>query len=120
MSHDAASDPLERLRARCLALPEVHEGTTVHHPSFKVRDRTFALYADVDRPDAWIKSTAEEQRELIAADPERFFSPPYLGPKGWIGVHLDTALPGEELTELLTDGYRLAAPKRLAALLDAA
>lgn len=118
MVDDIAPDPLEALRARCLALPGVHEGTTVHHPSFKVRDRTFAIYAEHESPDVWIKSTPEEQRELITTDSERFFRPPYLGPKGWVGVHLDGDPHWREITELLTDGYRLAAPKRLSALLE--
>lgn len=112
-------EPLDQLRTLCGALPEVTEGTTVHHPSFKVRDKTFAIYADHEGPDVWIKSTAEDQRELIASAPERFFKPPYLGPKGWVGVPLDTATRWDEVAELLTDGYRLAAPKRLVRQLDA-
>lgn len=111
-------DELDLLRDHCLALPEAHEGTTVHHPSFKVRDKTFAIYADHEGPDVWIKSKAEEQRELIASDPERFFKPPYLGPKGWVGVHLDHDPRWAEIAELLTDGYRIAAPKRLVKLLE--
>ncbi|MBU7596654.1 MmcQ/YjbR family DNA-binding protein [Streptomyces sp. P38-E01] len=118
MDTDDRRDPLERLRECCLALPEAHEGTTVHHPSFKVRDRTFAIHADREGPDVWIKSTAEEQQELIASDTDRFFKPPYLGPKGWVGVHLDREPPWDEIAELITEGYRLAAPKRLVARLD--
>ena len=109
--------PLDQLRELCRALPEVTEGTTVHHPSFRVRGRTFALYAGQEAPAMWVKSTAEEQRELIASAPERFFKPPYLGPKGWVAVHLDAAIDRKEVAELLTDGYRLAAPKRLVRLL---
>jgi predicted DNA-binding protein (MmcQ/YjbR family) len=66
----------------------------------------------------WVKATPESQRELRAADPRRFFVPPYLGPRGWVGVWLDGDVDWAEVGELVTDGYRLAAPKRLARLLD--
>lgn len=111
-------DPLDQLRALCGALPEVTEGTTVHHPSFKVRDKTFAIYADHEGPAVWIKSTAENQLELLSSAPDRFFKPPYLGPKGWVATHLGPGTNWTEVAELLTDGYRLAAPKRLLRQLD--
>ena len=50
--------------------------------------------------------------------PERFFVPPYVGSKGWVGARLDAAQDWDELAELLEDSYRLIAPKRLSALLD--
>lgn len=56
----------------------------------------------------------------MATDPERFFIPPYVGPKGWVGVRLDRAVDWTEVAELVTDGYRLLAPKRLVRLLDEA
>lgn len=90
----------------------------MHHPSFKVRKKTFAMYADADGPALWVKATADDQRELVASDPDRFFVPPYLGPKGWVGVRLDDAPDWREVAELLTDGYRLAAPKTLVRELD--
>ena len=54
----------------------------------------------------------------MRANPERFFVPPYVGPSGWIGVHLDGDINWEELDMLLRDSYRLVAPKRLAARLE--
>jgi len=65
------------------------------------------------------KAAAGEQTALVAADPERFFVPPYLGHRGWVGLWLDR--PGvdwDEVAELVTDAYRLTAPKRLVTLLD--
>jgi hypothetical protein len=56
------------------------------------------------------------QQELVASDPERFFVPPYLGPKGWVRVWLDAGVGWDDRAELVTDGYRLAAPKRLEVL----
>jgi hypothetical protein len=55
---------------------------------------------------------------LVSADPERFFVPPYVGPQGWVGVRLDGDNDWEELGAIVTDAYRLQAPKRLVALLD--
>jgi predicted DNA-binding protein (MmcQ/YjbR family) len=55
---------------------------------------------------------------MIKASPDRFFSPPYVGPSGWVGVWLDGDVDWEELLELLRDGYRLTAPKKLLARLD--
>ncbi len=55
----------------------------------------------------------------VRAAPSRFFVPPYVGPSGWIGVWLDRAVDWEELSDLLRDAFRLTAPKRVAALLDA-
>jgi hypothetical protein len=111
--------PLDRLREVCRALPEAIEGISVHHPSFKVRGRTFVMFADGDgTPALWIKSTAGEQTELVASDPERFFVPPYLGPRGWVGMRLDRDVDWGEAAELVADGYRRAAPKRLVRQLD--
>ena len=115
--------PLTRLRARCLSLPEAHEVEAWGAPTFRVRNKLFAMYASPDahhghgRPAAWCKNVAVNQQLLVHAKPSRFFVPPYVGPGGWIGVWLDGRVSWGELDELLRDAYRLAAPKRLAALL---
>lgn len=114
-----SDDPMDQLRKICSRLPEAAESVSVHHPSFKVRGKTFAMFADGgERPAVWIKAAHGVQQELVAGEPERFFVPPYLGPRGWVGVHVDRAVDWTEIAELLSDGYRLAAPKRLQALLD--
>jgi predicted DNA-binding protein (MmcQ/YjbR family) len=111
--------PFHRLREVFRTLPEAVEGTTVHHRNLNVRGKSFVIFADGDgRPSLWIKSTAGEQAELVASDPDRFFVPPYLGPRGWVGMRLDVDVDWEEVAELVTDAYRLAAPKRLVRLLD--
>ena len=56
---------------------------------------------------------------LIGADPERFFSPPYVGPKGWIGVRLDSATDWDEVAAIVVRSYRLIAPRKLVAALPA-
>ena len=69
-------------------------------------------------PSAWMKAPDGAQAALIAADPEVFFSPPYVGPSGWIGVYLDVPVDWDELEELVHDSYRLVAPRKLAKLLE--
>jgi hypothetical protein len=70
------------------------------------------------RISVWLKAAPGGQEVLVAADPARFFVPPYVGHRGWIGVRLDAAHDWEELAALVTASYRLIAPKRLAARLD--
>jgi hypothetical protein len=116
--------PLTRLRKLCLALPEAHEVEAWGEPTFRVRNKLFAMYADAGnhhgggRPAVWCKAGPGNQDLLVRAAPERFFVPPYVGPSGWIGVYLDGAVDWGELAELLRDAYALTAPKRLRALLD--
>jgi len=107
----------ERLRAICLALPEATEKQTWGDPTFRVRERIFAMEKRGDgRVSLWCKAPPGIQEVLVGADPARFFVPPYVGPKGWIGMRLDGAPDWEEVAALVRRSYRLIAPKRLAAL----
>ena len=82
--------PIDRLRAICLALPEAEEKETWGDPTFRVRDKIFAMEKRGDgRVSVWCKAPPGSQMVLVGADPERFFVPPYVGPKGWVGVRLD-------------------------------
>ncbi len=115
----AVSDPLPRLRALCLALPEVTERISHGEPTWFVR-RVFVMYAERhhdDRVAFWCAAPAGAQEELVAAEPERFFRPPYVGGRGWLGVRLDTDPDWGEIAEIVTDAYREIAPARLVALL---
>ncbi len=125
----AAPDPLARLRGLCLALPEAHEVEAWGEPTFRVRNKLFAMYASAGthhgagRPAAWVKAAPANQALLVGAAPGRYFVPPYVGPKGWVGVWLDGAgsAGGPDraaLADLLRDAYRRTAPRRLAAALD--
>ncbi len=67
----------------------------------------------------WVKSSFGEQELRVEADPETFFVPPYLGPSGWGGMRLDRDPDWEIVELLLEEGYRMAAPKRAIAALDA-
>lgn len=113
---------LVRVRSLCLALPEAHEVEAWGEPTFRVRNKLFAMYAAADRhgggrPAVWVRAGAGNQPLMTAAAPERFFVPPYVGPRGWVGVWLDGGADWDELTVLLRDAYRLTAPRRLAGAL---
>ena len=71
------------------------------------------------RPSVWLKAAEGAQGALVASDRDRFFVPPYVGHKGWVGVHLDRSpVDWDELADLVEESYRLIAPKRLVARLD--
>jgi Uncharacterized protein conserved in bacteria len=114
--------PLTRLRKLCLALPEAHEVESWGAPTFRVRNKLFAMYSSADsqhshgRPAVWCKAGSVNQQLMVSAAPTRFFVPPYVGPSGWVGVFLDDVADWVELDALLRDSYRMTAPKRLAAL----
>jgi len=117
------ADPLKRVRQICLALPEAIEKEAWGGPTFRVK-KMFAMYANDHHGDGrvalWVKSEAADQETLVDSDPERYFVPPYMGPSGWVGVRLEPKrVDWEELEEIVEDGYRLIAPKRLLAELDA-
>ena len=105
-----------RLRSLCLALPETEERKTFGGPTFRVRAKIFSLATcRHGRPSVWVKTYPGSQAVLIAADGGRFFVPPYLGPKGWVGIRFDSAPDWTEIELLVRRSYRLVAPKRLAA-----
>ena len=100
-----------------LSLPQSEERMTWEEPTFRVRNKIFAMLAD-ERRVVWVKSTHDEQRALCQMDPDTFFVPPYFGPNGWVGVRFATVDPAE-LEELLIEAWRMTAPKRLVAAFDA-
>ena len=119
----ARHDPLARLRVICLALPEATEKIAWGEPTFRVREKMFAMFTDNHHGDGrvalWCKAPPGVQEILVGAAPDRFFVPPYVGHKGWIGVRLDIKVDWAEVTDLVGDSYRMTAPKRLLAQLDA-
>lgn len=116
MSHAVADRSLQRLREICFALPGVEEKRSHGAPSFFVRRKMFASFADDHHGDeriaAWCKATFERQAELVDQDPARYFVPPYVGVKGWVGVdiHPDRA-DWAELAIIIEEGWDAVAPK---------
>jgi predicted DNA-binding protein (MmcQ/YjbR family) len=111
-----AEPPRDRLRAICLALPEAVEQEAWGDPTWRVRGRIFAMEKRGDgRVSVWLKAPPGAQDVLVTAEPARFFVPPYVGPRGWIGVRLDAGPDWAEVAALVRQSFRLVAPKRLAA-----
>jgi hypothetical protein len=119
------SDQLERVRALCLALPEVTERLSHGAPTFFVRDKkTFVTYLDDHHGDGrlaiWCAAPPGVQGTLVDEEPGRFFVPPYVGGRGWLGVRLDVDPDWEEMAGIVEDAYRVVAPRRLVEGLDGA
>jgi len=113
---------LARVRKVCLSLPEAFEKVAWGTPTFRVKDRQFAIYLDNHHGDGrlalWCKAPPGAQEALVRADPDAFFVPPYVGKAGWIGIDLDRGLDWGVVAGLVRDGYLEIAPKRLREELD--
>ena len=113
---------LDALRKLCLALPETTERLSHGEPTWFVRGRkTFVMFADHHHDDVlafWCPAPPGVQEELVRAEPDRFFRPPYVGHRGWLGVRLDVDVDWGEIDRIVRDAYRRVAPKTLAALVD--
>ena len=113
-----ADSRLAKLRKIALALPETHEELTWEvHPTFRVRKKIFVIVAE-DHSTINVKADPEERPALLA-NTERFYLPPYVGSKGWIGIHLTAGVDWKEVAELVTTSYCMIAPKTLARLVVA-
>jgi len=113
-------DPLEKLRALCLAFPEVTERLSHGEPTWFVRGKKTFVNMDSHHHGAeyyscWVAAPFGAQDVLIGAKPAVFFRPPYVGHRGWVGVRLDVPeLDWDEVEMVVKDAYRLIAPVALA------
>jgi len=118
-------DVLDQVRACCMALPEVTERPSHGAPTWFVGGKkTFAAlwqhgHHQDDFPHLVCAAPPGAQEELVETEPDRFFRPPYVGGRGWIGVRLDTGIDGSELAAICEEAYRVVAPRRLVDALDA-
>ena len=116
-------DPIGRLRHICLALPDVTERISHGEPAWFVRDKklfvTSADHHHDDRVGFWCAAPDGVQSLLVEADPEKFFVPPYVGHRGWLGVRLDVPTDWDEIADIVEDAWRTVAPKRLVAEYEA-
>lgn len=109
---------LEKLREICLALPETSERLSHGAPTFFVRGKkAFLMVLTNHHHDGrfaiWCAAAAGTQGLLADADPERFFRPPYVGHRGWLGVRLDRGVDWDELAGFAEDAYAEVAPQKL-------
>lgn len=120
MTRGGASN-VARIRAIAMALPEAEEkpfGGHTSAPAFRVRDKFFVMLNE-DASEMNVKAPKGVQGILVASDPDRFYVPRYVGPKGWVGVRLGPGADWSEVAEMITESYCLIAPKRLAAQVGA-
>jgi hypothetical protein len=112
---------VEQLRQLCLGLPEATEKLSHGEPAWFVGGKQFANTSDHhhdDRLGVWCAAPEGAQEMLVQADPQRFFRPPYVGHRGWLGVYLDVEVDWGEMAIIIERAYRRVAPRRLLGELD--
>lgn len=109
----------QQIRELALELPEVEEATSWGQPCFKVRGKTFAGLTSREKGAFWVKCDPDERPLLVNSRPEVYYLTPHFeASPGYLLVRYQTA-EVEDVRERLIDAWLLAAPKRLAAELDA-
>jgi hypothetical protein len=107
---------LNRVRRICTGLPGVSEKLSHGEPTFFAGKKVFTMFANNHHNDGhiaiWIPAVPGDQSVLIQSAPKKFFRPPYVGAKGWIGIEL-ARVDDEELTGHILRAWQLIAPKRL-------
>lgn len=113
---DKGEKHLQRLQRVCHALPETMEKISHGEPTFFVRKKVFAMFSNNHHNDGHIAVVIPAaigiQEMLIETSPEKFYRPPYVGVRGWVGIELDR-VTDEELAFHINEAWRLIAPKKL-------
>lgn len=112
----------EAVRAACLWLPEAEEFMSHGSPTFRVRGKSFATYVVNHHGDGrvalWLAAAPGAQELYVGADPKRYFVPAYVGPRGWLGVHLNQGLSWKAIAQRVREAYEKVAPPALVATLE--
>jgi predicted DNA-binding protein (MmcQ/YjbR family) len=107
-------DISQAVRDVCLWLPEAEEFVSHGAPNFRVRGKTFATYVVNHHGDGrialWLNAPAGAQEQHVGAEPRHFFIPPYVGPRGWLGVMLDRGVEWQRIAKLVREAYEKVAP----------
>ena len=106
---------IRRVRRLCAALPETNEKLSHGEPTFFVGRKVYVMFANNHHNDGhiavWIPVPGGQQATMLKTEPSKFFMPPYVGVRGWVGIELD-AIDDEELAEYIYEAYRLTVPKK--------
>jgi hypothetical protein len=117
-----AREALDRVRHHALGLPGVTERLSHGAPTFFVK-KSFVMFHDDHHGDGrlalWCAAPDGAQALMVESEPGRFFVPPYVGHRGWLGLRLDTDVDWDEVGAVVTDAWRCAAPKKLLTAFDA-
>jgi predicted DNA-binding protein (MmcQ/YjbR family) len=112
-----ARDINTAVREVCLWLPEAEEFLSHGSPNFRVRGKTFATYCINHHGDGrialWLNAPDGAQALYTKEEPKHFFVPPYVGPRGWLGVHLDKGISWKRVARLVRESYEKVAPRKL-------
>jgi predicted DNA-binding protein (MmcQ/YjbR family) len=116
---------LRKVTDICLALPSTECKRSGDHATYRVRNKVFAYFLDDHHGDGivsiCVKGELGENTDRARLDPERFYLPAYIGPRGWFGLRLDRGrVSFKEVAEIVARSFRLTAPKTLLKKLDAA
>jgi phosphoribosylglycinamide formyltransferase-1 len=123
VTQETGAPALAKLAKICLALPESERNVRGDHADFRVRNKVFAYYLNNHHGDGIVavccKAALGENVDRVARNPERFYLPAYIGPRGWFGLRLDRgAVDWTEVQNVVELSYRLVAPRTLASVLD--
>jgi hypothetical protein len=114
-SAESAEGHLQRVRRLCATFPPTEERLSHGEPTFFVGGRVYVMFANNHHADGhvavWIPVPPSLQATLLKTEPDKFFMPPYVGVRGWVGVELE-AISDEELAAHILEAWRLIAPKK--------
>ena len=119
MSPTTTDDPrLTRVTAICRALPEASRSLQGDHADFRVRKKVFAYFLNDHHGDGivsvCVKSAFDEHVNRARTQPDRYYLPAYIGPRGWFGMRLDVGpIDWDEVEAIIEHSYHLTAPKSL-------
>jgi hypothetical protein len=112
----SGEDHLRRVRRFCAALPDTTEKLSHGEPTFFVAKKVYAMFANNHHNDGhvavWIPAPPGLQATLIKSEPKKFFTPPYVGVRGWVGIELEE-IDDEELAFHISEAWHLIAPKKM-------
>ena len=115
--YDDSNPAIAKLREICLALPEAFEKEAWGECTFRVAGGSMFAMTDNNHHQSghlavWVKAPAMVQEILVNSDSKRFFVPPYMGKKGWVGVRLDYKVKWDQTAAILKDGYLMSTPSK--------
>lgn len=109
----------QAVRSACVWLPQAQESTSHGMQAYKVSGKAFAYFVVNHHGDGrvalWLKGSAATQDALIQSEPRDFFIPPYVGVRGWVGVHLNKGIGWRRVIGLIQEAYERTAPATLCA-----